>query len=66
MHKTASGCGFGEIVIYPTLKIACSEERERALELLKKAERLCLVSRTISTPLKFEPQIEVTEAVFSF
>jgi organic hydroperoxide reductase OsmC/OhrA len=52
-------------VINPTLKIACSEERERALDLLKKAERLCLVSRAIDIPLRFEPQIEVIEAVLS-
>ena len=33
------------------------------LHLLKKAERLCLVSRAIDVPLRFEPKIEVTEAV---
>ena len=43
VRKAQSGYGFTEIVICPTLKIACSEERERALDLLKKAERLCLV-----------------------
>ena len=48
-------------VIRPNLKIASSKERERALDLLKKSERLCLVSRTIDVPLGFEPQIEVTE-----
>jgi organic hydroperoxide reductase OsmC/OhrA len=59
------GYGFSEIVIHPTLKIACSEERERALDLLNKAERLCLVSRAIDVPLRFEPQIEVTEPQLS-
>jgi len=59
------GYGFSEIVIRPNLKIASSKERERALDLLEKTERLCLVSRAIRTPLKFEPQIEVTEAVLS-
>src|ERR1700687_84200 len=59
------GYGFSEIVIRPNLKIASSKERERALDLLEKTERLCLVSRPIRTPLKFEPQIEVTEAVLS-
>jgi len=65
VRKAQTGYGFSEIVIRPTLKIACSEERERALDLLKKAERLCLVSRAIGTPLRFEPQIEVIEAVLS-
>jgi organic hydroperoxide reductase OsmC/OhrA len=55
--------GFSEIVICPTLKITHPTEREHALDLLKKAERLCLVSRAIDVPLRFEPKIEVTEAV---
>lgn len=63
VRKAQSGYGFSEIVIQPTLKIACSKDRERALNLLKKAETLCLVSRAIDTPLRFEPTIEVTEAV---
>ena len=65
VHKSQLGYGFSEIVISPTLKIACSEERERALDLLKRAETLCLVSRTIDVPLRFEPKIEVTEPVIA-
>ena len=65
VRKTQSGYGFNEIVIRPNLKIACFEEQERAFGILKKAERLCLVSRALDVPLKFEPQIEVTEAVLS-
>jgi organic hydroperoxide reductase OsmC/OhrA len=65
VRKAQSGYGFTEIVICPTLKIAHSEERERALDLLKKAERLCLVSRALGADLRFEPKIEVTEATFS-
>ncbi len=64
VRKAQSGYGC-EIVIRPTLKIACSEERERALDLLKKAERLCLVSRALGTNLRFEPKIEVIEATVS-
>jgi organic hydroperoxide reductase OsmC/OhrA len=64
-RKANSGYSFTEIVVRPALKIATSEERQRALDLLKKAERLCLVSRAIGTPLRFEPQVEVNEAVLS-
>lgn len=60
VRKSESGYMFTQIVIRPNLKIASSEERERALELLKKAEKLCLVSRAIGTTLNFEPQLEVT------
>ena len=56
-----SGYSFTEITIRPTLKIAEYEERERALDLLKKAERLCLVLRTLNTAVKFEPQLEVIQ-----
>ncbi len=65
IRKSQFGYVFSEIVIYPTLKIACSEERERALDLLNKAERLCLVSRAIEVPLRFEPKIEVSEPQLS-
>jgi organic hydroperoxide reductase OsmC/OhrA len=65
IRKAQSGYGFTEIVIQPTLKIACFEQRERALDLLKKAERLCLVSRALGTTLRFEPKIEVAEPVLS-
>lgn len=63
VRKADPGYGFSEIVIRPKLKIAASKEREHTLDLLKKAERLCLVSRTIDVPLRFEPQIEVAETV---
>jgi organic hydroperoxide reductase OsmC/OhrA len=63
IRKSQFGYDFSEIVIRPNLKIASSKEREYAFDLLKKAERLCLVSRTIDVPLRFEPQIEVAEMV---
>lgn len=61
VRKADPGYGFSEIVIRPKLKIASSKEREHALDLLKKSEGLCLVSRTIDVPLRFETQIEVIE-----
>lgn len=63
IRKIDSGYAFSEIVIRPTLKISSAEERERALELLHKAEKICLVSRAIGTTLKFEPQLEVVRTV---
>lgn len=59
VRKGESGYSFTEIVLRPNLKISSSGERERALDLLKKAEKLCLVSRAIGTPVKFEPQLEI-------
>ena len=63
LHKMESGYGFSEIVLRPTLKIADDSERGRALDLLKKTERLCLVSRAFAMPLTFEPQLEITAAL---
>lgn len=57
--KAESGYSFSDIVIRPHLSIASSKERERALDVLKRAEELCLVSGALATPLKFEPRVEV-------
>jgi organic hydroperoxide reductase OsmC/OhrA len=65
LRKSTCGYDFSAIVIRPKLRIACSNERERAFNLLRKAERLCLVFRAIDAPLRFEPKIEVIDAVFS-
>jgi len=63
VRKADSGYSFSQIVIRPNLKIGSEQDRGRALELLKKAEQLCLVSRAIGTTLKFEPQLEITNPV---
>jgi len=51
VRKAASGYSFSE--------------RERALDLLEKTERLCLVARALDIPLRFEPQLEVTPVLVS-
>jgi organic hydroperoxide reductase OsmC/OhrA len=61
VRKVDSGYSFTQITVRPNLKIASSEERDKALDLLKRAERLCLVSRAMGTTVKFEPQLEVTK-----
>ena len=50
-HKAAGGYFFREIVLRPTLEIADFNGRDHALELLRKAERLCLVARTLDLRL---------------
>jgi peroxiredoxin-like protein len=59
VRKAESGYCFSQIVLRPNLKIATPEQKERALDLLRRAEKLCLVSRAIGTSLKFEPQLEI-------
>ena len=58
--KTDSGYCFREIAIRPSLTIPHEEQRERAISLLHKAKELCLVSRALVTPQKFEIQVEIS------
>jgi peroxiredoxin-like protein len=62
VRKVESGYSFTQIVVRPNLKIASAEEHDKALELLRRAEKLCLVSRAMGTTLKFEPQLEISKA----
>jgi peroxiredoxin-like protein len=61
IRKAESGYTFSEIVVRPNLKISSDEERERALDLLHRAEKLCLVARAIGPKVQFEPQLEVSK-----
>lgn len=54
---------FTEIVLRPTLTVAAGTERERALKLLEQSERACLVSSSLSTPIRLEPTIIEHQAV---
>jgi organic hydroperoxide reductase OsmC/OhrA len=57
--KAASGYAFDEVVIRPKLIISSEDEQTRALRLLEKARRLCLVSRALSIPQTYQPQVQV-------
>jgi peroxiredoxin-like protein len=46
-----------EIKLYPKLIIRHSRDLERAGRLLEKAERNCLISNSINTVVKLEPEI---------
>ena len=60
VRKAESGYHFTGIVVRANLKVASLEDRTRVLDLLQRAEELCLISRALgNTLVKFEPQIEV-------
>ena len=61
VRKAESGYSFTQIVVRPNLKIASADERDRAVDLLKRAEKLCLVSRALGTSVKFETQLEIVK-----
>lgn len=62
IQKVDSGYAFTQIVIRPILKITNINQREHTLDLLKKAQRMCLISRALEAPVRFEPQMEVIES----
>jgi peroxiredoxin-like protein len=50
---------FTEIVLRPRVTVAAGTDRERALRVLEKSEKACLVSASLSTPIRLEPEVVV-------
>ncbi len=48
---------FTEIVLRPRLTVPPGTDRERALRVLDKSERTCLVSASLSTKIRLEPEL---------
>ena len=57
VQKAPSGYIFSEIVTRPVLTAALGTDHERAVLLLHKAQDLCLITRALSVPHKFDPSI---------
>jgi len=50
---------FTEIVLRPRLRLPKGADRERAARMLEKGEKACLVTASLSTPVRLEPDIVV-------
>jgi peroxiredoxin-like protein len=48
---------FTEIILRPRMKVPAGTDRERALRVLEKSEKQCLVSASLSTPIRLVPEI---------
>ena len=48
-----------EIVLQPRITVHSEADRERATRLIEKAEKNCLVSRSMKTTIRLEPEIVV-------
>jgi peroxiredoxin-like protein len=48
---------FTEIVLRPRLIVGAGTDRERVRHILEKTEKACLVSASLSTPIRLEPEI---------
>lgn len=51
------GYRFTEIVLRPLVTLVNEADRERALRLLEKTEKSCIVARSLQTPLRVEPTL---------
>jgi peroxiredoxin-like protein len=63
IEKDEGGWRFARIILRPRLKIAQDKDRERANRLLQKAQKTCLVSRSLACATVLEPELEVEEEV---
>lgn len=63
LEKGEGGYKFTRIFLQLVLTIEREEDRERAQRLLEKAERSCLISRSIQSEIVLQPTLEVGGAV---
>lgn len=59
LEKVEKGYRFTRVRIRPTLTLNSEEQRERGLRMLEKAERACLISRSVSSEITLEPDVRV-------
>lgn len=62
IQKEEGGWRFKRVNLRPRLTIVLEKDRERATRLLEKAEKVCLVSRSLSCPVTLEPEIAVGQS----
>lgn len=54
---------FSEIVLRPILTVSPGTDRERVLRVLERSEKACLVSASLSTLIRLEPEIREQDLV---
>lgn len=62
VEKVEGGFRFTRVTVRPILTITNESDRERALRLLEKTERACLVSRSLQSQVVLEPQVLLAAA----
>ncbi len=63
LSKEEHGWRFTQVNLQPRLKIVQEKDRDRANRLLEKAEKTCLVARSINSKVILEPEVIVEEEV---
>lgn len=59
LEKGEGGLQFTRVTLTPLLTVAREEDQERGMRLLEKAERSCLVSRSLKGQVTMEPHVQV-------
>jgi peroxiredoxin-like protein len=54
-----------EVILNPTLMIVKEEDKEKALRVLDKSEKACLISNSINSKVSLNPSVIVSETVNS-
>lgn len=62
LEKVEKGLQVTKIVIYPKVTVADNEDVEKAITLLQKAEKYCLISNSMKTQVSIEPKAEVSRS----
>jgi len=57
VDRQADGVRFTEIVLRPRLVLRPGTDPERAIRVLEKSGKTCLVSASLSTPIRLEPEV---------
>ncbi len=63
VEKREGGYRFTRVTVRPVLTVQKEGDRERGLRLLEKAERACLVSRSLNSEIILDPRIVLNAAV---
>jgi peroxiredoxin-like protein len=59
LEKDASGWKFTQVRLSPSLTIVREQDRDRAGRILEKAEKTCLIARSILAKVTLEPVVKV-------
>ncbi len=57
VDRTDGATRFTEIVLRPRLRLASGADPSRARRAMEKAEQTCLVSASLATPVRIEPEV---------
>jgi peroxiredoxin-like protein len=63
LEKLDGSLQFTKIILRPVLKIASKDLRERALRILEKAEKGCLIARSLKCPIELQPEILIAQGI---